>query len=314
MPGRFDVPPRAVVRLALALVLVPVLLWLVVVRDTRPVDPASVMADRARVEATVEYAEHRDACASLTSLRLDCDEIAYDLSTDLEEELSELGPSPWNTSAVALVWMVGASLLVGAAWTAGPGVRGLLRRTALVAVAAWLVTALVGVFWWWGLQRVATARGLDFVVGDQTWSFVRYAALLAALAAVAGASVAVLLRGWLRGVLSVALGTVAVGAVILLAGPPVDPWLPHVNAEAFLFGEAVYEGPPEAEVCSEPSQVDQLWIVPGFGAHAPAAYCTRDVTLTTGDAATHLGGAVGLLALTATAVRRASVRQRPARA
>ena len=60
-------------------------------------------------------------------------------------------------------------------------------------------TALVGVAWWWGLQRVATARGLDLVVGDQTWSFVRYAALLAALAAVAGASVAVLLRGWLAG-------------------------------------------------------------------------------------------------------------------
>ncbi|KRE99757.1 hypothetical protein ASG88_14260 [Nocardioides sp. Soil777] len=314
MPGRFDVPPRAVVRLALALVLVPVVAWLVVAQTTRPVDPASVMVDRARVEATPEYAEHRDACASLWGLGLDCDEVAYDLSTDFEEEPTELGASPWNASAIALVWMVGASLLVGAAWPAGPGVRGLLRRTALVAAAAWLVTALMGVAWWWGLQRVATARGLDLVVGDQTWSFVRYAALLAALAAVAGASVAVLFRGWLRGVLSVALGAFAVGAVVLLAGPPVDPWLPHVNAEAFLFGEAVYAGPPEAEVCTEPSQVDQLWIVPGFGAHAPAAYCTRDVTLTTARAATHLGGAVGLLVLTAAVVTGASGRQRPARA
>ena len=73
MPGRFDVPPRAVVRLALALVLVPVVVWLVVAQTTRPVDPASLMADRARVETTVEYAEHRDACTTLLSLRLDCD-------------------------------------------------------------------------------------------------------------------------------------------------------------------------------------------------------------------------------------------------
>jgi hypothetical protein len=314
MPGRIDAPPRTVVRLALALTLVPVLLWLVVARDTRPVDPAEVRADRARVETTTEYADRRETCLSLWSGRVDCDEVAYDLSTDVEEGPPDLGPSPWNASALALVWMAGASLLVGTAWPAGPGVRGLLRRTAVVAGAAWLVTAEVGVFWWWGLQRVATARGLDLVVGDQTWSVVRYAALLAALAAVAGASVAVLLRGWLRGVLSVALGTVAVGAVVLLAGPPVAPWLPHVNAEAFLFGEAVYEGPPEAEVCSEPSQVDQLWIVPGFGAHAPAAYCTRDVTLTTGRAATHLGGAVGLLALAAAVVTRTSGRLRLARA
>lgn len=303
-------PPRAVVRLALALVLVPVLLWLVVARDMRPVDAASVRADRARVEATVEYAEHRDACASLRSLRLDCDEVAYDLSTDLDREPSVLNASPWNTPAIALVWMAVAGLLVGAAWPAGPGVRRLLRRTALVAVAAWLVTAEVGVIWWWTMQRVATERGLDLVVSDQTWSFVRYAALLAALGAAAGASAAVLLRGWVRGVLSVALGAFAVGAVVLLAGLPADPWLPHVNAEAFLFGGAVYEGPPEAEVCSEPSQVDQLWIVPGFGAHAPAAYCSRDVTLTTGRAATHLGGAVGLLLLAAAVTTAAPGRRR----
>ncbi len=226
MPGRFDVPPRAVVRLALALVLVPVVVWLVVAQTTRPVDPASVMADRARVETTVEYAEHRDACTSLLSLRLDCDEVAYDLSTDMEQEPPGLGPSPWNASAIALVWMAGASLLVGAAWPAAPGARGLLRRTALVAAAAWLVTALVGVAWWWGLQRVATARGLDLVVGDQTWSFVRYAALLAALGAAAGASAAVLLRGWSRGVLSVALGSLRVRSrrpARRTAGRPVAP-------------------------------------------------------------------------------------------
>ena len=41
MPGRFDVP-RAVVRLALALVVVPALLWLFVAWDARPVDPAEV--------------------------------------------------------------------------------------------------------------------------------------------------------------------------------------------------------------------------------------------------------------------------------
>lgn len=225
-----------------------------------------------------------------------------------------LNASPWNTPALALVWMAVAGLLVGAAWPAGPGVRRLLRRTALVAVAAWLVTAEVGVIWWWTMQRVATERGLDLVVSDQTWSFVRYAALLAALGAAAGASAAVLLRGWVRGVLSVALGAFAVGAVVLLAGLPADPWLPHVNAEAFLFGGAVYEGPPEAEVCSEPSQVDQLWIVPGFGAHAPAAYCSRDVTLTTGRAATHLGGAVGLLLLAAAVTTAAPGRRRLARA
>lgn len=309
MPGRFTAPTRASVRLALALVLVPVLLWAIVARDTRPVDPAELSADRARVEATAEYADHRDTCASLRSLRLDCDDIAYGLSTELDREPPELRASPWNTSAIALVWMVLASVLVGAAWPARPGVRGLLRRAAVVAACAWLVTAELGAVWWWTLERVATARGLDLVVGDETWSFVRYAALLAALAAVAGASAAVLLRGWLRGVLSVALGAVAFGAVVLLAGPPADPWLPHVNAEAFLFGEAVYEGPPDAEVCSEPSQIDQLWIVPGLGAHAPAAYCTRDVTLTAWTAAARLGGTVGLLLLAATAVTAASGRR-----
>lgn len=311
MPGRFDMP-RAVIRLVLALVVVPALLWLFVAWGTRPVDPAEVEADRARVEATEEYAEHYDTCASLWSLRLDCEDVAYDLSTDLDREPPALRPEPWNASAIALLSMVVTSLLIGFAWPAGPGVRRFLRRTTLVAAGAWLVTAEVGVVWWWTLQRVATARGLDLVVGDQTWSFVRYAALLAALAAMAGASAAVLLRGWLRSVLGVALGTATVGAVVLLTGPPVDPWLPQVNAQAFLFGEAVYEGPPDAEVCSEPTEVDPLWIVPGLGAHAPAAYCTRDVTHTTGAAAARLGGAAGLLLLAATVVTATSGRRSPA--
>lgn len=311
MPGRFDVP-RAVVRLALVLVVVPALLWLFVAWDTRPVDPAEVEADRARVEATAEYAEYYDTCASLGSLGLDCEDVAYDLSTDLEREPPELRAAPWNASAIAMVSMVGTSLLIGASWPAGPGVRRFLRRTALVAAGTWLVTAEVGVLWWWTLQRVATARGLDLVVGDQTWSSVLHAALLAALAAVAGASAGVLLRGWLRGALSIALGAVAVGTVVLLAGPTVDPWLPHVNAEAMLFGAAVYEGPPDAEACSPPDVVDPLWIVPGYGAHVSVAYCTRDVTLTAGPAAAHLGGAAGLLLLAATVVTATSGRRVPA--
>lgn len=309
MPGRVVVP-RAVVVLAALLVLAPALLWLVVAADTRPVDRAEVAADRAHVESTAEYAERRDTCLSLWSGRVDCDDVAYDLTSDLDREPPELRPAPWNVPAFALVSMAGTSLLIGLAWPAGAGVRALLRRTALIAAGAWLVTAEAGAIWWWTMQHLATARGLDLVVGDQTWSFVRYAALLAALAGVAGASLAGLLHGWLRGVLGVAVGAVAVGATVLLVGPPTDPWLPHVNAEAFLFDGADYEGPPGAEVCGEPLEVGRLWVVPGLGAHAPAAYCSRDATLTTGTAAAHLGGAAGLLLLGATAVAAVTSRGR----
>lgn len=298
--------PRPVQALAAALVLVPTLLWLVAVGVSRPPSPEDVEADLARVESTAEYADALASCPRSMGV-LPCERFAYRVTSDLDRVPFDLSPEPWDVATVAVLATAGASLLLGALWRPGPGVRSFLRRTLLVATGTWLVAAEIGVFWWLGLSWVGRSWGLDTVIPDRTWSFVRHGALLVSLGAMAGAALGVLLRGHLRTLLSVSGAAVVAGAVLLLADP-VDPWSPVLNVEAFLHGDASYLGPPEAEGCTEPDELLPLRIHPGFGAPFPRAFCTREVTRTTGAAATYLAGWTGLLLLVALTVTAASRR------
>lgn len=297
--------------MAVTLLVLPTLLWLFVVWDTRPLSAEDVAADRARVEATVEYAEDLEWC-EWSFPTTDCERASLILNGAAPARKAlDLSPAPWDVATLAVLAMAATSLLIGALWAPGPGVRGLLRRAATVAFATWLVAAEVGVLWWLGLGLSARMRGTDPFVGEETWSFVRYGALLVALAAVAGTSAGVLLRGRLRVVLTLAGAAVAAGVVLLLPRAPIDPWLPPLNVEAFLFGGAVYGGPPEAERCTLPDEDFPLLVFPGPGTSAPGpGYCTRDVTRTTGAAATYLVGWSGVLLLTATTATAMTSRRR----
>jgi hypothetical protein len=303
---RLDVP-RSVVLLALCLVLVPAVLWLFVVWDTRPPDPADVAADRARVESTAQYAETLDWCRWQYATRT-CEDAAYRMASEAPPTI-DLIPEPWDVATLAVLAMAGTSLAVGVVWRAGPGFRAFLRRSAIVAAGSWLVAAEVGVFWFLGLSWVAASRGLGTYVPDDTWSFVRYGALLVGLAGLAGTALGALRGRTLAAVLAAAGVAVSAGLVALVASPP-DPWLPPLNVEAFLFGGALYEGPPDTEVCtSTPSRWELL---PGETLGTGRLHirvdgfdtCTRELRLAPGEATLRLGGLALLAWLVAAVTQR----------
>lgn len=262
----------------MALIVVPAVLWLFAVWNTRPYSPEEISADRARVETTRDSAP--DTCNS---------QFCFDSSpvpdTYLEREALDLTPEPWDVSALAVLAMAAICLLIGALWPPAPGIRQFLRRAALVGTGTWLVAAEVGVFWWLGLSWISSRRGIHLAeFGEGPWFFVQCAALLVGLAGLTGVAARVLVGGGTRAVLTVAGVAVAAG-VVLLSANPIDPWLPHLNVEAFLFGDVSYVGPPESEVCT----------LHEGGFDRPREFCTREGTRTTGASALYLLASSGVL-------------------
>lgn len=303
---RLDVP-RSVALLALCLVLVPALLWLVTVERTRPPSPEDAAAERARVESSAEYAETLDWCRWQFAMRT-CEEAAYRVVAGEAPPTIDLTPEPWDVSTLAVLAMAGTSLAIGVVWRPGHGFRALLRRSATVAAGSWLVAAEVGVSWWWGLSLVNTSRGLGAPVPEDTWSFVRYGALLVGLAGLAGAAVGVLVRGPFRLVVAASGAAVVVGSVLLVADP-VDPWLPPVNVEAFLVGEAGYDGPVPEE-CDSPDDLGAMSVQPHLRVLVPVPACPREVSHGRTAASGYLAAGAGLLWVVA-ATTSVATRPRP---
>lgn len=270
--------PRQVARLGVALIVVPAVLWLFAVWNTRPYSPEEISADRARVEATRDSAP--DMCNS---------QFCFDSSpvpdTYLEREALDLTPEPWDVSALAVLAMAAISLLIGALWPPAPGIRQFLRRAALVGTGTWLVAAEVGVFWWLGLSWISSRRGIHLAeFGEGPWFFVQCAALFVGLAGLTGVAARVLVGGGTRAVLTVAGVAVAAGVVLLSAKP-----------DRSMAATPQRRGVPVRRcVLLRSSRVRGLH-ASRRGFRRPREFCTREGTRTTGASALYLLASSGFL-------------------
>ena len=278
---------------AVLAVVVPLAVWLTLVWQTRPYSAEEIRADRDRVEALSAYERDVEDCrATVGDLGSGCDELAFAEHTTItrEELVLDPGVSLWATLGLAAL-----ALVVGARWPGGTGVRGLLRAAVRMFALSSVAALVIGLTWWWGLEWVAEHRQLDHVAGPRGAAL--RAAVLVGLAAVVGFACAQL-RGVVVRTLTISLVALALGLVLLLARP-VAPWLPPLNVEALLLGEATYDIPNAQVVCTP--------AVVGY----PFDYCPFDErTRTGGEAAIYLVGTT-LVLLWAAALTRTRRRLRP---
>jgi hypothetical protein len=275
MRERLDTLPRSVRVAAVLMVVVPALLWLFLVWDTRPYSYEEIAADRAHVEASPSYERAVDECSSssmvLPSLSLDgpgfvfptpsqCREKAFETFTSLTRNPVQIGGEARDTGSLALLSMAAAALIVGVRWRAGPGAGAFLRRVGKVFLLGTIAALVAGTSWWWGLDWIAERRGvMDSAPPAQ---FIVSGATLVGLTGVVGLALRALLRGSLRRIVTISAAAVALGLVALVARP-IQPWLPLLNVEAFLAGGENYDIPPDQVVCT-PTDHDTLTRIGGY--------------------------------------------------
>lgn len=301
---------------AVLMLAVPAVLWLFLVWDTRPYSREEIEADRAAAERDPAFARTVEACELLNvgvpswtgdgfvtrySSTGRCRGLALDTLSSLTREPLPVD-EPWGAGTWLLVSMAAAMLLVGARWQPTPGVRSFLPRAGKVFLLGTVSAFVVGSTWWWALGWIAERRGV--LDTGKPMYFITGGALLVGLAGVVGLALAVLLRGPVRVVATLTLGSVALGLAVLTLRP-LEPWLPPLNIEAFLFGAAEYPRAPEVVSC------DHLYWPSIYGSPDPASVsdvCTSNSgTRSSGPAAVYLFSST--LILTAAAAL-ASVRRR----
>lgn len=288
--------PRPTRVIAMLVLVVPVVAWLALVWDTRPYSDEQIRADRERVEALPAYEHEVEECRAIfDDLGSACDEIAFAEHTAItrKELVLDAKASLWSTLGLAVL-----ALVIGARWPGGTGVRGLLRAAVRLFALVSVTALVVGLAWWWGLEWVAEHRRLEHTAGPRSAAL--RGAVLVGLAAVVGFACAQL-RGALVRTVTISVVAVALGLVLLLARP-VAPWLPALNVEALLLGDATYDVPRDQLVCIPASES-----AVGY----PFEYCIPDErTRTGGEAALYLVGTTVVL-LSVVALTRTRRRARP---
>jgi hypothetical protein len=277
--------PGSLQMAALLMIVVPALLWLFLVWDTRPYSPEEIAADRARVEAKHDPDGYPTACLSFRCFRIDTHE------TYLEREELSLGgggPSKWVTlSLAALVFVIGTR------WPTGAGARAFLARAGGVFAFGTITALAISLAWWWGLEWIAEQRGLEDTSGPDEAA--RRASLVVGLSGVVGLAVAAQMRGALSRVVSISAAAVAFGVVVLIANP-LEPWLPIFNVEAFLYGDQSYDIPRNEIVCTPSDTETRMWIGENLAYISTPDICTPYFrTRTNDDAAVYLFGLTGAL-------------------
>lgn len=272
---------RAVVVLVAACVLLPLLIGLGTVWDTRPYSPADLAEGRAQAASQPGFAEEVRACEARprqfgVSSADDCEELVLSWYTGLYREplaiQDQLGGSGVGVAGVLLVLLtlVGTTF-VGADWGSGSmsnqllfeprRLRVWLAKALAVGTVAAVVAAVVQLLVWGGLGAVAATRGLDTpaaVWGEVAWMVAR-CTFLAALGALVGYALTQLSRStvFTLGVLFAvsAVSTVLVAALPL--GVDRERWLPPTNVLAVMRGQhAYYREPPVACQTGDPSTWD----------------------------------------------------------
>ena len=285
---------------AVLMLAVPLVLWLFLVWDTRPYSPDEIAVDRAAAERDPAFAQTVEACESLNvgvpswtgdgfvtrySSNGHCRAQALDALSSLTRQPLPVD-EPWGAGTWLLVSMSAAMLLVGARWQPTPGARSFLRRAGKLFLLGTVAAFVVGSTWWWALGWIAERRGV--LDTGKPMYFITGGALLVGIAGVVGLALAVLLRGPVRVVATLALVSVALGLTVLTLRP-LEPWLPPLNIEAFLFGAAEYDR-PRADITCTPSTHEMLIRIGEHRASVPAPdVCTdRYLTRSSEQAAVYL--------------------------
>lgn len=262
---------RAVLLLVAAAVVIPALVWVTTVWNTRPYSEEDIRQAREQAASQPGFERELTRCekrprrygaesaAACEQLMISNWSGLYRPELTIRHELSGTGPGVVTTVAVLLL-LAGATF-VGADWASGSMSNQLLfepRRAAVwsvkaaaVGLGATVVGLLTQALYWAGIYLVSAQRGLDppsALLDDVAWMVAR-GTFVIALAAVAGFALTMLFRSTVAtlGLLfavSVA-GTFAV-AVLPLGGQN-ERYMVHANVAAVIQGRYTYwtEPPPE---------------------------------------------------------------------
>ena len=285
--------------MAVLALVVPTALWLLLVWDTRPYSDQEVEADRARVEALPAYQQDVEDCRSLVGdLGSACDEIAFTDHTGITREplILVASESLWVTLGLAAL-----AFVIGVRWPRGRDVRGFVADGGRLFVLGAGTALAISLVWWWGLETIAEHRRLE--VTQAPLGVALRAAAFVGGSTVLGLACAQLLRGMVGRVVALSVTAAALGLVMPVARP-VAPWLPVLNAQAFLVGDASYAIPRDQVVCT-PSEGYAIRVLPvGPAASSEFESCTPDHRIrTSGGAAVYLLGATSLLLAAAALTR-----------
>lgn len=305
MREHINAVPRSARVAALLMLAVPAVLWLFLVWDTRPYSREEIAADRARVEALPAYDRAVEDCYFPNfSLAEACERLAFEKHTAITREVEILRTSAHKWALLSMVVLV---LLIGFRWPAGAGHRSFLARSGGVFAFGTITALAVGLAWWWGLELIAEQRGLEDTEGPP--ELARRMALLVGLTGAIGVATRVLIGGPGRAIATLSLAAVALGVAVLTL-QPMEPWLPPLNVEAFLYGDQTYDV-PRTEPCEPPTDDQPLIPVPfgndGIFIVSPRLCLDPTLTRTSEGAALYLFSLAGIPVIAAAL---ASVRRR----
>lgn len=303
---------RAVLLLLAACVVLPVVIAVAIVLDTRPPSDAALadaereaaaMADDPFAIRQVRRCTERpgrfgippevraepdllqDACEDSTLL--DADDLVYTNELSLDQE-REFGSGLAVVALLATAMFLVGTTFVGHDWNTGSMSNQLLFETRRLRVwgakalavlsVALALSATVLTAYWLGLNAVATGRGIDVPPGalldclQHGWR----GAGVAGAAALGGYALTNLFRSTVFS-LGVLFGVSVVGGLLLAAIGPRDPgWVdPTINALAVISDGTTYFVEPDASCYGGPG---------GFDDTDPACVTERDRSLAQGVA------------------------------
>ncbi|HEV2797683.1 MAG TPA: hypothetical protein VGV65_08690 [Nocardioides sp.] len=273
---------RSVVVLVAAAFIVPLLILVGTVWETRPYSEAEtaqsleLARSQPGFEREVSRCEKRPRRFGVRSAEgcepqiLEWYSGLYRRPLDLREELRE--SSIGAASIVLALVVLAGTTFAGADWASGSMSNQLLfeprrfrvwlAKAIAIGLLAAVLTAVVMTLYWSGLHVAAGLRDIDVqegLTGEAAWQVAR-STFLAALGAVVGYAVTMLSRSTVFTVgavfaVSVA-GTLVVAALPL--GPGKERWFPPNNLLAVLQGRATYYRQPPLE-CTSPSADPSSW-------------------------------------------------------
>jgi ABC-2 type transport system permease protein len=273
---------RAVIVLFAAAVVVPLLIAIGTVWETRPYSEAEIAQGREAAQAQPGFHKEvrrcekhprrfgvRDASACEDQVTQWWSNL-YRQPLDLRSELrdSSIGAA---SVVLALLVLVGTTF-AGADWASGSmsnqllfeprRLRVWLAKGIAVGLVAVLLATVVMTLYWSVLYGAAASRGIDVptgLTGEVAWQVAR-CAFLATVGAATGYALTMLSRSTVF-----TLGTVfalsAAGSLLVAALPLGDDegrWFPGTNLLAVMQGRATYFRPPPAE-CSAPGADPATW-------------------------------------------------------
>ena len=262
---------RSVVVLVAAAIIVPLLILVGTVWETRPYSEAELAqaTEQARSQPgfarEVKRCEKRPRRAGVRSAELCEAQVTewysglYRRPLDLREELRE--SSIGAASIVLALVVLAGTTFAGADWASGSmsnqllfeprRLRVWLAKAIALGLLAVVLTAVVMTLYWSGLYVAAGLRDIDVpdaVAGQVAWQVAR-CTFLAAVGAVVGYAVTMLSRSTVF-TLGAIFAISAAGSLVVAAlplGPDKERWFPPNNLLAVMQGRATYYVEPPSE-------------------------------------------------------------------